>query len=258
MSDFFEHTLVRVLALQVRLYACQARLAGDTDSEALHDLRIALRQLRSVLRPMRGLAGIDALEQAAAVLGRLTGPLRDREVLLAELERLGQASLLASAASPRAAGYAAVAGCRELGELLAQFDAWPAGWHEAARRGQLQGIDKRIRRRLRRQQLQLALALRDPAYDRHRLRLLIKRVRYATEAYPRQSGLDKAVRGRLKRAQSALGDWHDHVQWLAQAEAIDSLRACEDVWLQAQLAAEARADDALLALYVDFPAEGSR
>lgn len=95
MSDLIERSLQRVLALQVRLYACQARLGGFTDAEALHDLRITLRQLRSLLRPMRGLATVDALEQAAAVLGRLTGPLRDREVLMAELERMSLSRLLA-------------------------------------------------------------------------------------------------------------------------------------------------------------------
>ena len=35
MSDFIEHCLGRVLALQVRLYACRARLADCTDTEAL-------------------------------------------------------------------------------------------------------------------------------------------------------------------------------------------------------------------------------
>lgn len=88
MSDFIEHCLGRVLALQVRLYACQARLADCTDTEALHDLRIALRQLRSLLRPLRGFPAVDVLEQGAAVLGRLSGPLRDREVLVAELARM--------------------------------------------------------------------------------------------------------------------------------------------------------------------------
>ena len=253
MSDLIERSLQRVLALQVRLYACQARLGGFTDAEALHDLRITLRQLRSLLRPMRGLATVDALEQAAAVLGRLTGPLRDREVLMAELERMGLSRLLAFDQEAHARAFAAVASSRELAELIALLDSWPVAWREAARRGQLHSVSKRIQRRLRRQQAQLAQALRDPAHDRHRLRLLIKRVRYAGETYPLQSGLDRAALARLKRAQSALGDWHDHLQWLAQSEVIEALHPCREAWLQGQLAAEERADGALIALFGDFP-----
>ncbi|WP_212631569.1 CHAD domain-containing protein [Pseudomonas sp. KB-10] len=257
MSDFIEHCLERVLALQVRLYACQARLTDCTDAEALHDLRIALRQLRSLLRPLRGLATVDALEQGAAVLGRLSGPLRDREVLAAELPRLGLAHLAPSDETQRALGYVAIARSGEFADLMLLLDAWPMSWREAARQGQLRDLDRRIRRRLRRQQRKLAHALRDPAHDRHRLRLLIKRVRYGAETYPAQSRLSKAAQQRLKRAQSALGDWHDHLQWLAQAEALMSLSPCRDAWLQAQHAAEKRADDALLALYGDFPCKDS-
>lgn len=253
MSDFIERCLERVLTLQVRLFACRARLAEGTDSEALHDLRIALRQLRSLLRPLRGLPGVDALEQGAAVLGRLSGPLRDREVLMAELQRMGLAHLAATDEAQRIADYTAIAGSRELAELMLLLDGWPASWRDAARQGLLDDADKRIRRRLRRQQRQLARALRDPAHDRHRLRLLIKRVRYAAETYPAQSRLSKAAHKRLKRAQSALGDWHDHLQWLAQAEALTSLHPCRPLWQQGQQAAEQRADDALLALYGDFP-----
>lgn len=252
MKGFVERILARVLALQVRLYACQARLAGATDAEALHDLRIALRQLRSLLRPLRGLPAVDALEQGAAVLGRLSGPLRDREVLAAELRRLGLSELAQAGEARRVAGHATVAASRELADLLLLLDAWPGNWRQAAAEGQLRGVGKRIRRRLRRQQRQLARALRDPAHDRHRLRLLIKRVRYAAEAYPLHSGLDAAAQGRLKRAQSELGDWHDHLQWLAQSDSSEALQPCRAAWLQAQAAAERRADEALLALHGDF------
>ena len=43
----------QVIVQQVRLYACLARLREQTDAEALHDLRITLRRLRSLLRPLR-------------------------------------------------------------------------------------------------------------------------------------------------------------------------------------------------------------
>ena len=72
MSAMLDHVIAQVLTLHVRLLACQARLAANTDSEALHDLRTSVRRLRSLLRPLRGLPGVDKLEDAAAEVGRLT------------------------------------------------------------------------------------------------------------------------------------------------------------------------------------------
>ena len=115
-----------------------------------------------------------SLHPSAAVLGRLSGPLRDREVLVAELTRLGLVHLAPADEAQRAAGYVAIASSGELADLMLLLDGWPANWREAARQGQLNDVDKRIRRRLRRQQRQLARALRDPAHDRHRLRLLLR------------------------------------------------------------------------------------
>nr|WP_242070876.1 MULTISPECIES: CHAD domain-containing protein [Pseudomonas] len=46
--------------------------SARTDSEALHDLRIAVRRIRSLLRPMRALSEVAALNFAAAGVGRLT------------------------------------------------------------------------------------------------------------------------------------------------------------------------------------------
>ncbi|WP_368858818.1 CHAD domain-containing protein, partial [Croceibacter atlanticus] len=64
-------------------------MEARTDSEALHDLRIAVRRIRSLLRPMRSMSGVMALNNAAAEVGRLTTPARDIEVLIEELEERG-------------------------------------------------------------------------------------------------------------------------------------------------------------------------
>ena len=81
-----ERLLERIMRLDVALQACASRLAARSDGEALHDLRVNLRRLRSLLRPLRGLPGIDPLDEVAAAVGRLSTPLRDDEVLLQELE----------------------------------------------------------------------------------------------------------------------------------------------------------------------------
>ena len=105
---FTEDLQAQVLRLQINLYACRARLAAATDGEALHDVRIVLRKLRSLLRPLRDVPACDALQQRAAELGRLSGPLRDLEVLLAHLQTLGLRDALKRRQPRLDEGYAAL------------------------------------------------------------------------------------------------------------------------------------------------------
>jgi hypothetical protein len=74
MSDLIDRLVAQVLGLEVRLLACQARLSARTDPEALHDLRTTVRRMRSLLRPLRGLPGVEQLEAAASAVGSLTTP----------------------------------------------------------------------------------------------------------------------------------------------------------------------------------------
>jgi len=74
------------------LEAAQPRVLGNTDSEAVHDLRVALRRLRTLLklaRPIFGEFHTDAVRQAFADLQTSTGDLRDEEALADTLEGLG-------------------------------------------------------------------------------------------------------------------------------------------------------------------------
>lgn len=253
MNETGDRVLATLLRLQVGLYACRERLAAATDAEALHDLRIGLRRLRSLLRPLRQLPACAELDQRAAALGRLSGPLRDLEVLLGCLQALDLAEAVRRRQPRLHQGYAALLARSELPALFVALDAWPALWRQAEASGQQSGLGKRIRRRLRKQQRLLAAALLDPAHDRHRLRLLIKRMRYAAEAYPRLTDLSKAALAGLKQAQSALGDWHDCYQWLARAEQEPDLQPCVESWRRAMYSAERGADRALQALRLAFP-----
>jgi CHAD domain-containing protein len=252
MQGLNDEVQQHVLRIQVRLFACRERLVAATDDEALHDLRIALRQLRSLLRPLSSIAACADLQQRAAQLGRLTGPLRDLEVLLRYLQQ----QELHSAAQLRQPllekGYAELLASAPLTQLLRALDEWPQQWREAAGDGQLRGLDKLIRKRLRKDRQRLAQALLDPAHDRHRLRLLAKRLRYAAEAYPQLAELPGRVRLQLKQAQSALGDWHDHWQWLLRAEAEADLQPCVPAWRAALQRAEEQAYIALLGLTAGF------
>ncbi|APV41563.1 metal-chelation protein CHAD [Pseudomonas frederiksbergensis] len=237
--------VAHVLGLEVRLLACQARLSARTDPEALHDLRTTVRRLRSLLRPLRGLPGVEQLEAAASRVGDLTTPLRDREVLAAYLLEHDQPEAAHRRMAQMAEAYPAVATSPEVAQVLMILDAFPRFLRAAQRQGLVKGLRQRIEKRLAKQWKKLDEALHDPAHDRHRLRLLIKRVRYGIDAYPELDRLPKAAMPRLKSAQGALGDWHDCLQWLAMAEQETDLQPCVAAWKTAMAKAEDRADRVL-------------
>jgi CHAD domain-containing protein len=251
MSALVDRLVAHVLGLEVRLLACQARLTARTDPEALHDLRTTVRRLRSLLRPLRGLPGVEQLEAAASGVGDLTTPWRDREVLAAYLVQHDQPEAAQRRLAQMAEAYPAVASSAELAQLLVILDAFPRFLRASQRQGLLKGLGKRIEKRLGKQWKKLDHALHDPAHDRHRLRLLIKRVRYGIDAYPELDRLPEAAMPRLKSAQGALGDWHDCLQWLAIAEQEADLRPCVAGWHTAMAQAEQRADRVLEKLSAD-------
>ena len=245
MSAMVDRLVAQVLGLEVRVLACQARLSARTDPEALHDLRTTVRRLRSLLRPLRGLPGVEQVEAAASRVGDLTTPLRDREVLAAYLLQHDQPEAAQRRMVQMEQAYPAVAGSPELAHLLMILDAFPRFLRASQRQGLLKKLRKRIEKRLAKQWKKLDVALHDPAHDRHRLRLLIKRVRYGIDAYPELDRLPKAAMPRLKSAQGALGDWHDCFQWLARAEQEADLQPCVPVWKTTMTNAEERADRVL-------------
>ncbi|WP_296256426.1 MULTISPECIES: CHAD domain-containing protein [unclassified Pseudomonas] len=249
MSAMVDHLIAEILSLNVKLLACHARLAASTDSEALHDLRTTVRRLRSVLRPLRGLPGMGQVEEAAKGVGDLTTPLRDMQVLAAYLDAQG----LDQAASKRArhldAACPRVATSAELNRLFGVLDQLPSFLRAQQRHGLLKKLRQRVEKRMDKQWKQLRQAMADPNHDRHRLRLLIKRVRYAAEAYPELSHQPKGMQKRLKDAQGALGDWHDHLQWLAQARQHADLAPCVAGWELGILRAEKKSDKALDQLF---------
>ncbi|MCQ4347397.1 CHAD domain-containing protein [Pseudomonas stutzeri] len=245
MTALANRLIARFIALDVALVATRARLAACTDREALHDLRIVVRRLRSLLRPLRGLPGVDSLEALAAEVGRLSSPLRDLEVLAEELERFGAAEPARRRREVLAAAYPQLLGEAALARLQHALGQWPGLLREAEREGLLRRWQKKVHRRLLGQRQRLQIALVDPAHDRHRLRLLVKRVRYASEVWPQPLGVPADA---LKAAQSALGDWHDRLQWCRRAEEEEDLRPCLGHWQRELTAAEVEADAALLLL----------
>lgn len=230
MKQYSMWLLWRILRLEMRLRSCCARLAANTDTEALHDLRVTLRSLRSLLRPLRGLPLVEQLDSAAAALGQLSGPMRDAEVLIAELQQHGLRSAARRRRAPLQQGYAGLLASEELRHLFLLLGALPQFWRLAHREALHAGLRRKLRRRLQRQWHKLQAALNDPLVSPHQQRLLIKRVRYADQAYSGLMGLSELQQRRLVQAQSALGDWHDRLQWLAVAEQDADLRRCVGRW----------------------------
>lgn len=248
MASTLDRLIGRLLELEVRLLACRERLRAQTDPEALHDLRTAVRRLRSLLRPLRRWPGIERMEAAAKAVGDLTTPMRDREVLAAHLLSHGQFAAAQLRLQQMQGVYAQVAEASELDELLHLLAALPGFLRAARRNGVIQGMRHPVNKALHKQWRQLHVALRDPAHDRHRLRLLIKRVRYAADAYPELDRSPTAVTQALKKAQDALGAWHDNWQWLLQAEQHDDLAPCVAGWKAGLQRTEGKSDKALEAL----------
>jgi CHAD domain-containing protein len=248
MSAMVDHLIAEIFSLNVKLLSCHARLVESTDSEALHDLRTTVRRLRSVLRPLRGLPGLEQVEEAAKGVGDLTTPLRDMQVLAAFLQEQGHDAAALKRTRYLDRACPAVATSAELNRLFGVLDQLPAFLRTQQRQGLLKKLRQRIEKRMDKQWRKLKDAMADPAHDRHRLRLLIKRVRYAAEAYPELSHQPAGMQKRLKEAQGALGDWHDHLQWLAQAQQQEDLASSVAGWELGIKRAEAKSDKALVRL----------
>ncbi|WP_043307826.1 CHAD domain-containing protein [Pseudomonas sp. ML96] len=258
MSRLVDSVIASLIEQNIALIHARLRLEAGTDDEALHDLRIGVRRLRSLLAPLRRITDLSPLDDAAAALGTLSAPVRDLEVLAGELEKRGYPTLASTRRARLAHSYAAILDSRELERLLTLLDVWPAELRGAQSSAELSRLKAGVRRRLRKQVKRLARALATPDFDRHRLRLLVKRVRYATETYPQLSDLSKRSIAALHASQSALGDWHDHFQWCARIASEPDLEPLRSLWQQRADKALAAAEDSLQKLARALKKDGYR
>ncbi|MDE5221416.1 CHAD domain-containing protein [Pseudomonas aeruginosa] len=202
----FAASVIRTVSgLEVEVMHAYARIVEGTDPEALHDLRVAARRLRSLLKPLRLGALAEDLDRAAKALGQATNPIRDMEVMAAELERHG---LLIPASLRRQAvlrWYRQAGSSPQIKDLLDALDAWPDGVRRAMTEGRLDDLEAEASKRIRHQLRKLLAALDDPGHDLHDIRLLVKRARYSQEAYPDLCPLPGKVLDTLKTLQTMLG-----------------------------------------------------
>jgi CHAD domain-containing protein len=225
---------VRRLALAEldRATAARERLvAGDRD-EALHDLRVALRRLRSLLRAHRAEFSLDypkKLVRRVSALAAATNPGRDAEVQLGWLggieealrpaERAGHRELSRQLEERRDESYRKVerevvrdfaALADDLAESLSSYrvavrldGGKPRPLFAAASRVAILEARDELRRRL--------TAIASPADEEagHEARIAAKRLRYLMEPLGRWSAETRAPVARLKSLQDLLGELHD-------------------------------------------------
>ncbi len=199
-----------------------ARVKAGDDVEAVHDLRVAIRRLRTVLRaagPMLAPAWTEPLREELDRLGPALGPLRDLDVLTAHLQRESEElddadrSALAGAFRVLAEDHAAarVATIAELeterfAALVAQLATPPpiVGEGDVNSDVTLTGLAARAQKRLRKTMDEVSPDSPDELL--HRARIRAKRVRYLAETL----GEDRIVK-RAKDFQDVVGENQDAV-----------------------------------------------
>ena len=210
-------------ALSEELGEIAPRLATD-DSEAVHDLRVALRRLRSLLRPARQVFGRWHADFARAELGRvaqLTNALRDEEALRETLDKVASTARLRAIV----AKLVKVRAARDRSRRRAFLRQVEGGALRDARRGlaalvhlpvhpRRDGDGRKFAAKVWKRSLKDVDALGVPAdadvEGLHALRIAYKRVRYlAMGLAPLLDPATELVKKRAERVQKRLGDVHD-------------------------------------------------
>ena len=190
-----------------------AAMPRSPDAEYLHQLRVGLRRLRAALRAFAPVVeGAKPLGKALRRLVPALGEARDRDVFVQTLEDAGApAPLLRAARRERArARRAALALVTSARFRRFFFDA--LRWLESGPSATAVRFSRLAPQRLERLH---AKVLADPApataKRRHKLRIRIKRLRYACEFFAPcfAAGAVKPYLARLTRLQDLLGELND-------------------------------------------------
>jgi triphosphatase len=200
-------------------------LRRDRSPEALHQARVALRRLRSALSIFKPVVADSRFEHLAGELKWLAGLLggaRDLDVLLGRVGNEANATLLAAHDDAYAVALAALESRRTRALMIdlvewATLGDWKAqpAYPEKTEQDVLLFADQtltKLRRRLKRQGRDLD-QLEDEA--RHRVRIVAKKLRYATGFFESLYTEKKARRrfakfsARLEALQDHLGELND-------------------------------------------------
>jgi inorganic triphosphatase YgiF len=225
-------------ALQQLIWSCllhlQSNLRGamsSDDAEYLHQMRVALRRLRVVLRmagKFRPDEALSTLEKDVAALCVALGRIREWDVFIAETLQpmcarmaghAGLQALLAASERQRAACYAGLRGAeqaRELQRLILRFALWMNGaYWQSPQDAAAPPLRDFAARRLRKLAKRFGEAGRqlDSLDDvkLHALRIVAKKLRYSAEFFAALYGRQKTVPflSALSEVQDVLGQIND-------------------------------------------------
>ena len=214
------YVLKKLRELDASLVSAIPRVVASSDDEAIHDLRVAIRRLRTMLKMARPLFGrwhADVVRKAFADVMKATGDLRDEEVLEETLEGLSEDPTFTSWLQTRAARERklrrAVIARIERGELdrarlmLKALLVFP---FDPKRSMDLSKFARRTVERARRTVEKGRDVSADDMLGLHELRISYKELRYSIELLSDALPLD--ARAMLEPAivfQKRLGEIHD-------------------------------------------------
>ncbi len=219
--------IARSCLRQIR--ANEGGLLTSSDPEFVHQMRVGLRRLRSALSLFKPwIVPPPALADEIAWLGQALGAARDAEVLAgttlpallqacADLEDLVglQKAATSLAQGRRRKAVLALKSERYLG-LMDELQGWlkQGGWRTSSPRPDELGLalDAQAKQMLKRRKKKLRLgalfAQEQPSAEaRHRLRIAVKKLRYATEFFRSMASSEKLKQ--LSAAQDLLGQLND-------------------------------------------------
>jgi CHAD domain-containing protein len=240
------YVVKKLRELDAAIIAAVPRVVESSDDEAIHDLRVAIRRLRTMLkmaRPLFGRFHADVVRKSFADVMKATGDLRDEEVLEETLEGLCEHPaftrwLRARKARERKLRRAVVARIErgELDRARLMLKALLVFPFDPERDAELSKFARRTVERARRVVEKDRDVSLDDVLGLHELRISYKELRYAIELLSDALPLD--ARAMLEPAvvfQKRLGEIHD-------------ADVAHDVLTTAQVLPEEARDEALAAL----------
>ncbi len=215
----FEQLRARLRAQLREILAHDPGTRLGTDPESLHDMRVAVRRTRALLRAGKELVATDTSELAGRLkeLAQVLGDVRDLDVLLEHLEGEvaglgGQDEQEAKALLRALRGERSRARKRLLATLdseayLALLDDQTRAWDELAPADADLSLDDIAGKAMRKLRKDVAALPDEPAdAELHEIRKVAKRARYAAEL----AGHDDVVTA-AKKLQDVLGEHQDSV-----------------------------------------------
>lgn len=227
MSRYAQHISTTSRHLIKDLRSARQRLLTEADGEALHDLRVGIRRLRSTLLPLASLPGMDATRQALKPFKKLadaSNAVRDGEVqrtLLREHPMPGGGQSLLDWQHDQLVNYRHTR--RKLSQRLerAHWKKWLKRLEKRLTEGLADCGKQEVHAQLAATYGELLATLREELADTdlfsdaehwHHTRINCKRLRYLLESHGERlaAGSQKLAKY-VKTAQDSLGELRDWV-----------------------------------------------